>query len=319
MAKFWAQKNSRVSIAIASYNGVKWIGTQLDSIRAQTLTPDEVIINDDCSTDGTYEFCEKYIRDYELEGWKVYRNEDNVGVSKNFRLALSKCTGDYVFTCDQDDEWLPDKIQVMVKTLEDYPEIRLLISNYIPTYNGKLMSTNTLKNLGRNDGEVVQYRLENHWIDPVRPGCTYCFRREMIDMFNEFDIEEIYHDAMLWIYAVVSDSLYLINRQLSYWKRHDEATTGIKLSAYPTISERIEWITRDEKTYSKILNAHEKLYISRQNQKLLRDKLSFMERRKKMLATRNLFRAAIFVMMNLKFYPTFRNALSDIYAMIFLR
>ena len=319
MTKFLVLENSRVSVVIASYNGVKWIGKQLDSIRAQTRTPDEVIISDDCSTDGTYEFCEKYISDYELEGWKVYRNENNVGLSKNFRLALSKCTGDYVFTCDQDDEWLPDKIQVMVKTLEDYPEIRLLISNYIPIYNGELINTSTLKNLGRNDGEVIQYKLENCWLDPVRPGCTYCFRREMIGMFNEFDIEEIYHDAMLWIYAVVSDSLYLINRQLSYWKRHDEATTGIKLSAYPTISERIEWITRDEKTYSKILNAHEKLYISRQNQKLLRKKLDFMNRRKKMLATRNLFRAAIFVMMNLKFYPTFRNALSDVYAMIFLR
>ncbi len=99
MTKFLVLENSRVSVVIASYNGVKWIGKQLDSIRAQTRTPDEVIISDDCSTDGTYEFCEKYISDYELEGWKVYRNENNVGLSKNFRLALSKCTGDYVFTC----------------------------------------------------------------------------------------------------------------------------------------------------------------------------------------------------------------------------
>ena len=90
----------RISVVIASYNGAEFIREQLDSIRTQTLPPDEVIIADDCSSDGTFELCREYIAKNNLEGWTLYRNPENLGVRRNFREALMRCTGDYVFTCD---------------------------------------------------------------------------------------------------------------------------------------------------------------------------------------------------------------------------
>ena len=126
-----------VSVAMATYNGIKYIAEQLDSLRTQTLPPDEVIIADDRSTDGTYEFCRDYIARYGLTGWKVYQNERNLGLLKNFREVMAKCTGEYIFTCDQDDIWMPDKISVMLSVISERPEIRLLVSNYIGLVKGK--------------------------------------------------------------------------------------------------------------------------------------------------------------------------------------
>lgn len=126
-----------ISVAIACYNGIDYISEQLDTIRTQTLPPDEVIIADDGSSDGTYEFCTDYIARHKLTGWRVYQNTHNLGVQKNFRAVLAECSGEYIFTCDQDDIWKPDKIASMVSVMKAYPQISLLTSNYIGLVNGK--------------------------------------------------------------------------------------------------------------------------------------------------------------------------------------
>ena len=305
-----------ISIALASYNGIKYIGAQLDSIRAQTLQPDEVIITDDNSTDGTFEFCEKYISENKLTGWKVFKNEKNLRVFKNFRLAISKCTGEFIFTCDQDDIWLPDKIEAMIKVMKSKPEIKLLISNYIPISDGKELKIH-LKNLERDDGSLIQYKLKNVWLDTVRPGCTYCFRSELAKMFEIFDIENSYHDAMLWQYAIVSDSLWLLNRRLIKFIRHGDNCTNSLDKRNPNIEHQLKAIDEFIDLHKKIINASDLLGMSLENRNLLEKKIKFLERRKSVLAKKNIFRIALFVLMNFKYYPTFRNAMSDIYAAIF--
>ena len=307
-----------VSIAMATYNGIKYIGEQLDSLRAQTLPPDEVIIADDKSTDGTYEFCRDYIERYDLTGWRVYQNEHNIGVRKNFRDVMAKCTGEYIFTCDQDDIWMPEKIRVMLSVIRERPEIRLLASNYVAIMDGKTVRV-PVKNVSRNDGEVIPFKLQESGLMPMRPGCTYCFRRELLNKFNVMDIDTAIHDAMLWGYAASSDSLYLLNRQLIFWRRHDNTVTGTAFSHYPGIEQRIQDTYENEKIYHKFLDAAEGLEMPAQNVKFMNEIINCQGRRRDMLAKRSVLRAALFVMKNMKYYPTLRNALSDIYAMIFLK
>ncbi len=307
-----------ISIALASYNGIKYIAAQLDSLRSQTLQADEVIIIDDNSTDGTFEFCGKYISENNLAGWKVFKNEKNLGVFKNFRLAISKCTGEFIFTCDQDDIWLPDKIEAMIKVMKSKPEIKLLISNYIPVSDGKILKIH-LKNLERDDGTLIQYKLKDTWLDTVRPGCTYCFRRGLAKMFEVFDIENFYHDAMLWQYAIISDSLWLLNRKLIKFIRHGSNTTEPFSTNYPGIEQRIKMIDEFIDWHKKIVNASDLLKMPLENKKLLNKKIKFFERRRALLAKKNIFMTALFVLINFKYYPTFRNAMSDIYAVMFIK
>ena len=307
-----------VSVAMATYNGIKYIAEQLDSLRTQTLPPDEVIIADDRSTDGTYEFCRDYIARYELTGWRVYQNEHNLGLRKNFRKVMAECTGEYIFTCDQDDIWMPDKISVMLSVISERPEIRLLVSNYIGLVKGKPVKVH-VKNLARNDGAVIPVRLQESGLMTMRPGCTFCFRRELLDKFNVMDIDTAIHDAMLWMYAVSSDSLYLLNRHLIFWRRHENAATGVSFSSYPNVEQRIRETYETEEIYRKFLDASEELEIPSHNVSFMNEIIDFLHRRMDMLGKRSIFRTAFFVMKNMKYYPTLRNALSDIYAMIFLK
>ncbi|MBQ7154364.1 MAG: glycosyltransferase [Synergistaceae bacterium] len=303
---------------MASYNGINYISEQLDSLRTQTLPPDEVIIFDDHSTDGTFELCCSYIERYGLKNWHTFRNTRNLDVALNFRAALTKCTGDYVFTCDQDDIWLPDKISSMVQVMQARPEISLLTSNYIPLVNNKPAKVQ-MKYIDRDDGQVIPLRLRDSGLSNLRPGCTFCFRRKLLDKFSVMDIDDALHDAMLWKYAITSDSLYLLNRKLIYWRRHARAATGAAFSSYINIDQRINETFRTQDMYRQFIEYSAELGIPPKNVKLLNDMTDFQQKRRNMLTKRSAFSAALFVVLNFKHYPTFRNALSDIYAMLFLK
>ena len=306
-----------ISIALASFNGINYITKQLDSLRNQTLSPTQVIIADDKSTDGTYDFIVDYISKYNLSNWIVYQNEHNLGIHQNFRQLLRKCKTDYIFTCDQDDIWMPEKIEIMAKTLNNHPEINLLTSNYIGLVNDKPAKI-FLKNNNRNDGEIIPFKLQETGFSSLRQGCMFAFRRKLIDKFDILDIENQLHDSMLWKYAIVSDSLYLINKQLIYWVRHEGVATGIDFSGRPNISQRISWSYDDEETYKKFIEHAHELEVPEKNVKFMHKMINFIHKRRNMLKKRNVFLAAFFVLFHMKYYPTLRNALSDIYAMIFL-
>ena len=309
----------RVTVVIATYNGADFIVEQLDSIREQTMKPDEVIIADDCSTDGTFEICRSYIDDHNLEGWKVYRNAGNMGVSRNFREALKMATGDYIFTCDQDDIWLPDKISAMTSAMNEHSEILLLASNYIPVRDGERIKHSYIKNLLRDDGEIVQLKLKDYWLPNLRPGCTFCFRREILSRFSVMDIPERLHDSMLWKYAIASDGLYLINRQLILYRRHEGNATNQFRRTPPNISQRLKGLDSDMEMYRKFLENAEGLNISPSNKKKLQKMLKFLANHKKILEKRSPIKTTLFVMAHLRYYTTLRNAMSDIYAAIKLR
>ena len=116
---------------MATYNGAEYVVEQLESIRTQSMPVDEVIIHDDRSTDDTVAIVEKYIREHGLERtWKVSQNPKNLGYAANFIGAVKETVGEYIFFCDQDDIWVPDRVEVMVGQMEEHPKILLLCSEF---------------------------------------------------------------------------------------------------------------------------------------------------------------------------------------------
>ena len=105
-----------ISVCIATYNGEKYIKEQLESILSQLETSDEVIVSDDNSTDNTLKiiqsFCDKRI--------KIYTNKGLKGYSSNFENALAKANGEYILLSDQDDVWLPNKVDTIINDLLKY-------------------------------------------------------------------------------------------------------------------------------------------------------------------------------------------------------
>ena len=106
-----------VSIAMATYNGAKYLREQLDSICAQTINDYELIVCDDCSTDDTYAILKEYaLKDARI---RVYKNEVNLGFKKNFEKAISLCKGEYIALSDQDDIWYNNHLEILLNNIGD--------------------------------------------------------------------------------------------------------------------------------------------------------------------------------------------------------
>ena len=104
-----------ISIAIAAYNGEKFIRQQMDSILAQTISDFEIVVCDDCSTDKTINILENYAsNDPRI---KIFKNEYNLGFKKNFEKAISLCQGEFIALCDQDDEWEQNHLETLYKNI----------------------------------------------------------------------------------------------------------------------------------------------------------------------------------------------------------
>jgi glycosyltransferase involved in cell wall biosynthesis len=109
---------AKFSVAMCTYNGAQFVTEQLDSIAAQTRRPDELLVCDDRSTDDTAELIRKFARRAPFT-MRFYVNEKNFGSTKNFERAISLCEGDLIALADQDDVWLPEKLERLEHALED--------------------------------------------------------------------------------------------------------------------------------------------------------------------------------------------------------
>ena len=93
-----------VSVVMCTYNGEKYLREQMDSILAQTYPIHDIIVSDDCSTDGTMNILQEYATKFPFI--KVHRNTRNKGCNQNFHDIIE----DYIAISDQDDIWFPKKI-----------------------------------------------------------------------------------------------------------------------------------------------------------------------------------------------------------------
>jgi glycosyltransferase involved in cell wall biosynthesis len=106
----------RLSVALCTYNGAAYLGEQLESIACQSRAPDELIVCDDASQDGTVAVVEAFAREVR---WPVrlFVNDENVGTTRNFERAIARCAGDVIALADQDDVWRPTKLERLERGL----------------------------------------------------------------------------------------------------------------------------------------------------------------------------------------------------------
>jgi glycosyltransferase involved in cell wall biosynthesis len=108
------RKMGRTTVCMAVFNGEKYVGRQLETILEQLAAADEVIVVDDCSTDGTIERIESF-NDPRVT---VHRNDCNQGEVYSFSRAISLAAGEYIFLADQDDIWLPGRVTLIREALQ---------------------------------------------------------------------------------------------------------------------------------------------------------------------------------------------------------
>lgn len=228
----------KTSVVISAYNGKRYIIEQLESIRQQSQPVDEVLIADDCSTDGTPELVQAYIDQHHLAGWHVEVNTVNKGWRRNFMEAMWASTGDVVFSCDQDDLWHPDKVELMTATLTAHPEISLLTSNYDEFFpDGKHRLAPWPKQTG-----LFEVPLKRNYMLVKAPGCTYAIRRSLLDVAKKYWQPDYPHDALLWRLSQFNHGLYALAQPLLRWRKHETSAFAKESKDLKTIGAKQAWI-----------------------------------------------------------------------------
>jgi glycosyltransferase involved in cell wall biosynthesis len=201
----------KTSIALAIYNGEKYLQEQLDSYLAQTVLPDELIVSDDCSSDNT----QKILIDFAKKApFRVVLlcNIENVGFAQNFSRALSQTTGDLIFLSDQDDVWFPEKIATMITYAEENPEYALYMHDALHTDSSLSPVGVRLQQQMRAIGAHTE-----HFVT----GCCAMFRQEYLQKWLPVPEGVWGHDTWLVGCADAIKKKCVIKKSLMYYRRHE--------------------------------------------------------------------------------------------------
>lgn len=291
----------KASIALATYNGERYLPQLIESLLSQTRQADEVVICDDGSTDGTLSLLDEIIEERGLSNWHVHRNAQNMGWRKNFRQAIGACSGDIVFTCDQDDVWEPSKLEACMRAFEDAPDAQLIATNLTGIDADGRRTAVLLQDVWKDDGALVKKTLARDGLQHHRPGCVFCFRKTLYETLRPFDLDEYPHDSMLWKAAMLLDGAYLLNRRLIKYRLHDESADSEQKS---TLAHRIARVEEDIEMCLWGIELCNAGISSDESRRFLEDTLLFSIKRLALLEARAFPRLMLFQFFNRHLYPT---------------
>ena len=279
----------RTSVAMATYNGAEYVVEQLESIRTQSMPVDEVIIHDDRSTDDTVAIVEKYIREHGLERtWKVSQNPKNLGYAANFISAVKETVGEYIFFCDQDDIWVPDRVEVMVGQMEEHPEILLLCSefeSFVSSPDAPSVPTWEQKQFRRDHSlEHLPYEAHNLFINCQ--GCSMCIRRKFWQEVENRWYPNWAHDEFVWKLALCRNGLYVYHGVTLRRRLHSNNVTMRKMRDLP---ERVRFLEDLKKSHEATLVFAESLSMSDRDCRLLHRNIRATQLRIKLLRDRKIW------------------------------
>ncbi len=219
-----------ISVCIATYNGERYLREQLDSILSQLGDGDEVIVSDDGSTDATLDILNSYSTDKRI---KLFHNTKK-GFVHNFENALNNAKGEYIFLSDQDDVWLPNKVEVCTKLLQD--NIIVNHNSILVNSKGESFGVDFFSHHNSKKGYFNNLKRNSYC------GCCMAFRRELLKYALPFPPNIISHDIWLGLIAEKRGKTTFCNEPLIHYRRHDynvsSTSEKTRLSLYEQISYR---------------------------------------------------------------------------------
>lgn len=207
----------RISIAMAAYNGERYIKEQIDSIIPQLNTEDEIVVSCDKSTDNTYSILIDYKKkDSRI---KVFKNEGRPGVFGNFENALSKCTGDVIFISDQDDIWDEKKINIVSKVLINSKYDMVIHNGVHIDCDGNKISAPFFKMYKIGDNRI------RNFVMPRYSGCCTAFKRNLLCKMLPIPLKVGAYDHWIGSVGEYFGKVYYLDDILIYHRLHDENVT----------------------------------------------------------------------------------------------
>ncbi len=226
----------KVSVALCTRDGEQYISRQLSSIAAQSRLPDELVVNDDRSTDGTVKIIEAFaaVAPFPVD---LVVNEDRLGVSHNFEAAIARCSGDVIVLSDQDDVWLPHRLEAAEDRLQASPDVCLTFSDaHLIGEQGRRTGRRLWDLVGF--GPKQQARLRR---DPfgqlmarsIVSGCTLALRASHRDLVLPFPAERtasqmrVLHDRWISLVLAAAYPIDVNGDALVEYRLHPRQQVGI--------------------------------------------------------------------------------------------
>jgi glycosyltransferase involved in cell wall biosynthesis len=214
-------------VALATYNGERYLEAQLASLERQTLPPSELVVCDDRSDDGTVSLVEEFAR---RSGFPVrlHVNETRLGFAGNFLAAASRCSGTAIAFCDQDDVWHEDKLR---RCSEAFAPGVVLVAHRCAVVDDEL------RPLGREFPPIRRRSVAEPLQSPVwfhMPGMAMVFAAELLGVADWHERPRshflpdamVYHDEWIHVLAQVCGRIAFLPETLCLYRQHGVNVTG---------------------------------------------------------------------------------------------
>lgn len=234
-----------VSVALCTFNGAPWLPELLASLSAQRLLPDELVVQDDGSTDGTLAILEAF-RETAPFPVSIEVNPVRLGSTSNFERALERTTGAFVALADQDDIWYPEKLERLIGVLLEDPILTL-------TFSDADLIDPSGEPMGRRlwGQRRIRHRLVTQQIvagsqfaqRALTTGCTMVGRRRAVEAALPFPeslndpIAPMRHDRWMSLVAAAVGTVRSMPEPLLAFRVHPDQQTGVLTT--PELARRL--------------------------------------------------------------------------------
>lgn len=235
--------SKRVQILLATYNGGRYIEEQLISLFNQTYQDFELLIRDDGSKDNTLEIVRKYREKYPNRIQLISDNQKGLGPSGNFSRLMTYATANYIMFCDQDDIWLPHKIEKTLNKMLELEEINgenipILIHSDLKIVDEDLKvlneSMSQAQKLCSNKNEFNKLLIQNNIT-----GCTMMINKSLKEIAGSVPKEAIMHDWWLGLVASSVGIIGYIDQALILYRQHGRNDVGAQVYNFNNIIKKI--------------------------------------------------------------------------------
>src|SRR5208282_6234248 len=272
-ARFTRERKSlslSISVAMCTFNGERFLRDQLQSIASQDRLPDELVICDDGSSDGTAEI----VRDFAQRSAFPTRfvvNDKNLGSTKNFEQAISLCQGAIVALADQDDVWYGYKLDRIEKAfLHSSATVAAFSDADLIDHDSRLLGVRLWSSFSfdpRNQRQFANGHAVNVLLrHPVVTGATLAFRRNLFDLLTPIPADDI-HDRWISFLLAAHGQFDLIADPLMQYRRHQGQQEGLPPVIFRTRMAHAR--SRGEDSYfeeiQRVLKIQERLKRRRQD------------------------------------------------------
>jgi len=238
----------KIDILLSTYNGAVFLDDLIRSLYEQTYPGWHLFIRDDGSTDNTMERIESYRKKDKKRIFVVDGSDKNLGPLKSFEILLRSSEADYIMFCDQDDFWLPDKIQNTLTRMQEleqqHPGIPVLIFSdlKITDRNLNVIHPSYWKytKVNPENTKNIYHLLVNN---PV-VGCTVMMNKKVKPLVLPFPVQAVMHDWWIALNVAQKGVMGYLSQPTILYRLHEKNSIGVTLTDKKYYARRVRYLSK---------------------------------------------------------------------------